>query len=92
MSDPTRPDDVPHTTSLRELAERYHEHVLPLIEHRCEIVVLTDEHTAHGDGGEQHHGGGVQNGRHDVAPRAGKAPGVHWAPPAGISVSAAVGS
>ena len=42
MNDPTRPDAMPHTTSLRELAERYHEHVLPLIEHRCEIVVLTD--------------------------------------------------
>jgi len=42
MNDPTRPDAMPHTASLRELAERYHEHVLPLIEHRCEIVVLTD--------------------------------------------------
>ena len=42
MNDPTRPDAMPHTTSLRELAERYHEHVLPLIEHRHKIVVLSD--------------------------------------------------
>ncbi|MDQ3152839.1 MAG: hypothetical protein M3R63_14380 [Actinomycetota bacterium] len=42
MSDPTRPADVPHTVGLRELADDYHRHVLPLVEHRHQIVALAD--------------------------------------------------
>jgi len=42
MSDPTHPADVPHTVGLRELADDYHRHVLPLVEHRHQIVALAD--------------------------------------------------